>query len=63
MRTIASAMVMWAALLATGALAQAGDNGTVVEEKTKTEPELLSQKCQPNENNEFVFKVNLWEYQ
>ena len=63
MRTFASAMVMWAALLATGALAQAGDNGTVVEEKTKTEPELLSQKCQPNENNEFVFKVNLWEYQ
>merc|ERR1712078_772751 len=63
MRTIASAMGMWAAFLATGALAQAGDNVTVVEEKTKTEPELLSQKCQPNENNEFIFKVNLWEYQ
>jgi len=30
---------------------------------TKAEPLKTGQKCQPNANNEFVFKVNLWEYQ
>ena len=31
--------------------------------ETKTEPETIGADCMPNENNEFVFKVNLWEYQ
>merc|ERR1711937_1011123 len=57
---VASALVLAAALLATSAIA---DDAAVEATETKTEPELLSQKCLPNENNEFVFKVNLWEYQ
>merc|ERR1711977_287562 len=31
--------------------------------ETATEPETIGADCMPNENNEFVFKVNLWEYQ
>merc|ERR1712157_609163 len=31
--------------------------------ETKVEPITTGVKCSPNENNEFVFKVNLWEYQ
>jgi len=30
---------------------------------TKVEPEKIGIDCLPNDNNEFVFEVNLWEYQ
>merc|ERR1712078_712004 len=46
--------------------ADAGDqgaSGAVDSAESKVEPITTGVKCSPNENNEFVFKVNLWEYQ
>merc|ERR1711937_479254 len=46
-------------------LAFAQDDGADATDavETESEPILTGQKCSPNENNEFVFTVNLWEYQ
>merc|ERR1712182_92031 len=46
--------------------ADAGDqgaSGAVDSAETAEKPETIGEDCLPNENNEFVFKVNLWEYQ
>merc|ERR1711933_539743 len=46
--------------------AHAGDqgaSGAVDSAETAEKPETIGEDCLPNENNEFVFKVNLWEYQ
>merc|ERR1712003_618259 len=46
--------------------ADAGDqgaSGAVDSAEAAEKPETIGEDCLPNENNEFVFKVNLWEYQ
>merc|ERR1711985_121729 len=46
--------------------ADAGDqgaSGAVDSAETAEKPETIGEDCLPNENNEFVFKVSLWEYQ
>merc|ERR1711937_172309 len=46
--------------------ADAGDqgaSGAVDSAETAEKPETIGEDCLPNKNNEFVFKVNLWEYQ
>merc|ERR1712144_41651 len=40
-----------------------GASGAVDSAETAEKPETIGEDCLPNENNEFVFKVNLWEYQ
>merc|ERR1712159_752151 len=40
-----------------------GASGAVDSAETAEKPETIGSDCLPNANNEFVFKVNLWEYQ
>merc|ERR1712174_13950 len=56
-------LALIAAQASTLAFAQDGGADATDAVETESEPILTGQKCSPNENNEFVFTVNLWEYQ